>query len=43
MSFEAPVAAARRALEDAGLWHEGAALLCAVSGGADSVALLHAL
>ena len=43
MSFEAPVAAARRALEDAGLWHEEAALLCAVSGGADSVALLHAL
>lgn len=43
MSFDAPVAAARRALEEAGLLREDAGLLCAVSGGSDSVALLHAL
>ena len=43
MSFDAPVAAARRAREDAGLLREDAGLLCAVSGGSDSVALLHAL
>ena len=43
MSFDAPVAAVRRALEEAGLCQKGSGLLCAVSGGADSVALLHAL
>lgn len=43
MSFDAPVAAVRRALENAELFREGAGLLCAVSGGADSVVLLHAL
>ena len=39
----AVVAAVRRALEDAGLARAGAALVCALSGGADSVALLLAL
>ena len=43
MGFDAPVAAVRRALEDAGLFRGGAGLLCGVSGGADSVALLYAL
>ena len=43
MNFDAPVAAVRRALENAELFREGAGLLCAVSGGADSVVLLHAL
>ena len=40
MGFDAPVAAVRRALEDAGLFRGGTGLLCGVSGGADSVALL---
>ncbi len=35
--------AAQGALERAGLWRGDAKLLCAVSGGADSMALLHAL
>ncbi len=35
--------AVRAALKSTGLFHSGAALLAAVSGGADSVALLHAL
>ena len=43
MGFDAPVAAVRRALEDAGLFRGGAGLRCGVSGGADSVALLYAL
>ena len=43
MGFDAPVAAVRRALEDAGLFRGGTGLLCGVSGGADSVALLYAL
>ena len=43
MSLETLLPPVRRALEDAGLFRPGARLLCAVSGGADSVALLHAL
>lgn len=35
--------AVRHSLQSAGLFHDRACLLCAVSGGADSVALLHAL
>lgn len=35
--------AVKAALIEAGLYHSGVRLLCAVSGGADSVALLHAL
>lgn len=35
--------AARAALEGCGLWRKDAILLCALSGGSDSVALLHAL
>lgn len=35
--------AAREALTGAGLWRDGAVLLCAVSGGCDSAAMLHAL
>ena len=35
--------ALRAALEQSGLWREGAKLLCALSGGCDSVALIHAL
>ena len=35
--------AARSALISCGLWRENAVLLCALSGGCDSVALLHAL
>ena len=37
------LAALRTALDGAGLWREDATLLAAVSGGADSVALLYAL
>ncbi|MBR6570716.1 MAG: tRNA(Ile)-lysidine synthetase, partial [Clostridia bacterium] len=33
----------RSALISCGLWREDAVLLCAFSGGCDSVALLHAL
>ena len=43
MSLDALMGCVRRALEAAELFHAGARLLCAVSGGADSVALLHAL
>lgn len=35
--------AVRTALEASGLWRDGAKLLCALSGGCDSVALVHAL
>ncbi len=35
--------AVRDALAKSGLWHDSAVLLCALSGGCDSVALLHAL
>lgn len=35
--------AVQAALEQSGLWREGAKLLCALSGGCDSVALIHAL
>ncbi len=35
--------AARAALASCGLWRQNAVLLCALSGGCDSVALLHAL
>ncbi len=35
--------AVRDALAQNGLWRDGARLLCAVSGGCDSVAILHAL
>lgn len=41
--MNALISAARHALETAGLWRDGAVLLCALSGGCDSVALLHAL
>ena len=37
------VNAVRSALQEAGLWKDGAALLCALSGGCDSAALVHAL
>ena len=37
------VKAVRETLEKSGLWKDGAVLLCALSGGCDSVALLHAL
>lgn len=35
--------AVQAALEQSGLWRDGARLLCALSGGCDSVALIHAL
>ena len=35
--------AVREALRLAGLWKDGAKLVCALSGGCDSVALMHAL
>ena len=35
--------AVRAAMQDCGLWREDAVLLCALSGGCDSVSLLHAL
>ena len=35
--------AIREALAQTGLWKDGAVLLCALSGGCDSVSLLHAL
>ena len=35
--------AVREALDKTGLWKDGTVLLCALSGGCDSVALLHAL
>lgn len=43
MSMQPLLDAVEAALQEAGLFHSGARLLCAVSGGADSVALLHAL
>ncbi len=43
MSMQPLLNAVKAALIEAGLYHSGVRLLCAVSGGADSVALLHAL
>ncbi len=41
--MKALMAAAQKALASAGLWRRDARFLCAVSGGADSMALLHTM